>query len=124
MNETTLKLENFNGSSCEKVYHNDFTSYSENDINWSKMLENNQTYFNQSYQSIATLSDTYYSPCQCSTSQSRFICSSFLKPESHRLITNDRILYITQEQNEILYYLYTADYHRLDRYGGLSFGLV
>ncbi|CAF3961575.1 unnamed protein product, partial [Rotaria sordida] len=124
MNETILKFENLTGSSCGKVYHNDFISYSENDINWSKMFENNQTYFNQSYQTIVTLSDKYYSPCQCSTSQSRFICPSFFKPESHRLITNDRTLNITQEQNEILYYLYTTDNHRLDRYGGLSFGLI
>lgn len=28
------------------------------------------------------------------------------------------------EENEILYYLYTSDFHHLDRYGGLSFGLA
>ncbi|CAF4637163.1 unnamed protein product [Rotaria sp. Silwood1] len=124
MNATRLTFENFTGSSCGKVYHMEFNSFTENDINWSKMFENNQTYFNRSYQPDTTFTEKYYSPCQCSTSQSRFLCSTFFKPISQYLITNDRILNITKEQNEILYYLYTADNHHLDRYGGLSFGLV
>ncbi|CAF5062387.1 unnamed protein product, partial [Rotaria sp. Silwood1] len=124
INITRLTFDNLTGLSCDKVYHNDFNSYSEYEINWSNMFENNQTYFNRTYQPDQSFNEKYYKPCQCSTSQSRQICSSFPKPEVNRLITNDRILNITKEKNEILYYLYTADNHHLDRYGGLSFGLV
>ncbi|CAF3608623.1 unnamed protein product, partial [Rotaria sp. Silwood2] len=91
MNETTLTFKNLTGLSCEKVYYNGFSSYLQNDINWSKMFENNQTYFNRSYQPETTLLEKYYIPCQCLTSQSRFICSTFPKPAVQRLITNDRI---------------------------------
>lgn len=124
MNETILTLNNLTGSLCEKVYQNDFTRYSLNDINWFKMSENNQTYFNRSYQPDNCSLNKYYFPCQCSISQSRFLCSTFPTPNSYSLITNDKILNISKEQNEILYYLYTSDKHHLDRYGGLSFGLV
>ncbi|CAF3675437.1 unnamed protein product [Rotaria socialis] len=123
MNETMLKLDNLVGSLCEKVYQNDFTSYSLSDINWLHMFEDNQTFFNRSYQPDQATINKYYSPCQCLIDQSRFTCPTFPTPEIYRLISNDRIINITKEQNEILYYLYTSDNHHLDRYGGLSFGL-
>jgi ATP-binding cassette subfamily A (ABC1) protein 2 len=124
LNETRFKLDNLTGSSCDKVYQNDFNSYSLGDINWIEMSKHNQTYLNRTFPIEKTSQETFYSPCQYSTSQSRFICSTFKKPDSYRLLTNDRILNITKEKNEILYYLYTTDEHHLDRYGGLSFGLV
>ena len=124
MNETKLTLKNLIGSLCEKVYRYDFQSYSINGINWAKTCESNQSYFNRSYQSVQTSLNQYYRPCKCSKSQSRFICSTFPKPESYYLITNDKILNITKEQNEIFYYLYTSEEYHLDRYGGLSFGLI
>jgi ATP-binding cassette subfamily A (ABC1) protein 2 len=124
MNETRLSYENLTGLTCHKVYQKDYQSYSLDDINWLKMCEDNQTYFNRTYSLDQAILNKYYSPCQCSSSQSRFICSQFLQPDQYRLIANDRILNITKEQNEILYYLYTADNHHLDRYGGLSFGLI
>ena len=43
---------------------------------------------------------------------------------SRRSLSNDRLLNIRREENEILYYLYTSDVHHLDRYEDLSFGLV
>lgn len=124
MNETKLKFENLTGSQCNKVYQCEFSSYSIHDINWFIMFQNNKTDFNRSYEPDIATSNKYYSPCQCSISQSRFICSTFPKAETYMLITNDRIINITQEKNEIEYYLYTSDDHHLDRYGGLSFGLV
>ena len=45
-------------------------------------------------------------------------------PSTRRLLSNDRLLNIRREENELLYYLYTSDVHHLDRYGGISFGLV
>jgi ATP-binding cassette subfamily A (ABC1) protein 2 len=124
MNQTILKFENLTGTLCNKVYQKEFKSYTTTDINWFEMFQTNETYFNRTYQLQNASSDTYYSPCPCSPSQSRLVCSMFTKPESYRLITNDRILNITKEENEILYYLYTTDNHHLDRYGGLSFGLT
>ena len=124
MNQTDLYLNNLTGLSCEKVYNNKYKSYEINDINWIKMYENNQRLFNRTYILINTTKEKYYSICQCLTSQSKFSCQTFLKPNLYNLITNDKIYNITNEQNEILYYLYTTDNHHLDRYGGLSFGLI
>jgi hypothetical protein len=124
LNETKLFVNNLTGSSCYKVFNNDYQTFSINDINWLERFESNETYFNRSYLIENTIKEKYYSPCDCPSSQSRFICSTFVKPELSILITNDRILNITKEQNEIDYYLYTTDNHHLDRYGGLSFGLI
>jgi len=124
MNETKLFVNNLTGSSCKKVYNNNYNSYLINDINWFEMFKTNQTCFNRTYPLDMTKEGKYYSTCECLTSQSRFSCQTFLQPESYSLITNDQILNITKEQNEILYYLYTTDDHHLDRYGGLSFGLI
>jgi ATP-binding cassette subfamily A (ABC1) protein 2 len=124
MNETELYFNNLTGLLCDKVYNNQYKSYSINDINWFKMFENNQTNIHRIYPIDKTIKEKYYSICKCSISQSRFSCPTFSKPSSFNLITNDQILNITKEQNEILYYLYTADNHHLDRYGGLSFGLI
>ncbi|CAF1349808.1 unnamed protein product [Adineta steineri] len=124
MNQTKLTFENLTGTLCEKVYQHDFQSYKKYDINWIDMFNNNQLHLNRTYNLENTSNNTYYSPCSCSIGQSRYLCSSFHPPKSYRLITNDRILNITKEENEILYYLYTADNHHLDRYGGLSFGLA
>jgi ATP-binding cassette subfamily A (ABC1) protein 2 len=124
MNESTLLFDNLTGLSCDQVYNHDFRSYSNNDINWLERFEHNETYFNRTYSIVQSTLNKYYSPCQCSESQSRFQCPIFPKLDSDILITNDQILNITAEENEILYYLYTADKHHLDRYGGLSFGLT
>jgi ATP-binding cassette subfamily A (ABC1) protein 2 len=124
INETKLCFNDFTGQLCDKVYQNDVPPNSIDDINWSRMYQDNQTHSNRSYQINNASLDTYYSPCQCSTVQSRFVCSVFREAETSRLITNDRILNITKEENEILYYLYTTDNHHLDRYGGLSLGLT
>ena len=35
-------------------------------------------------------------------------------PSSRRLLSNDRLLNISPEENELLYYLYTSDAHHLD----------
>ena len=45
-------------------------------------------------------------------------------PSSRRSLSNDRLLNISREENELPYYLYTSDVHHLDCYGDLSFGLV
>jgi ATP-binding cassette subfamily A (ABC1) protein 2 len=124
MNETELYLNNLTGLSCDKVYNDKYQPNSIDDINWSKMFENKRKFFNRTYPIDKTSENKYYSPCECSTVQSRFVCSTFSKPQTYSLITNDLVLNITEEKNEILYYLYTADNHHLDRYGGLSFGLT
>lgn len=125
INQTHLYFNNLTGSLCKKVYNIGYRIDSIEDINWIKMFESNQTYFNRTFIIDKTEKTKYYSECDCSTIQSRFSCSpSSLKPNTYSLITNDKILNITKEQNEILYYLYTTDNHQLDRYGGLSFGLV
>jgi len=124
MNETELYLNNLTGLSCDKVYNDKYQPNSIDDINWSKMFENKRKFFNRTYPIDTTSENKYYSPCECSTVQSRFVCSTFSKPQTYSLITNDLVLNITEEKNEILYYLYTADNHHLDRYGGLSFGLT
>ena len=87
---------------CKK----DFNSYRIHDINWLKMFENNQTYINRTYPIEGSSLNTYYKLCECSRSQSRFVCPIFPQPNEYYLITNDKILNITKEQNEILYYLY------------------
>ena len=81
MNETRLSYENLTGLTCHKVYQKDYQSYSLDDINWLKMCEDNQTYFNRTYSLDQAILNKYYSPCQCSSSQSRFICSQFLQPD-------------------------------------------
>ena len=124
LNRTFLTNEDFTGSQCSSVYQKQDQSFSINDINWTTMFSDNQTCMNRPYQPVKTSSNRFYSPCQCSKIQSRFICPAFAKPDVLRLISNDRILNITNEKNEILYYLYTTDEHHLDRYGGLSFGLA
>lgn len=125
INQTNLYLNNLTGTLCNQVYNDRYKIKSIEDINWSKMYENNQKYFNRTYITETVEQNKYYSECECSTIQSRSSCaSSSLKPPTYSLITNDKILNITKEQNEILYYLFTTDNHRLDRYGGLSFGLI
>ena len=124
MNESMLAFNNLSGLSCSQVYNHGFHSYSIDDINWLEKSRSNQTCFNRSYPIDISTSNRYYSPCQCSPSQSHFVCPAFPKLNSEPLITNDEILNITKEDNEILYYLYTTDEHHLDRYGGLSFGLT
>jgi hypothetical protein len=119
-NLSQIRTQNANpidltGYSCDKVYQNDYNVRSISDINWS---------MNSSYETIQTSVNQHYAPCKCSMSQSRFICPNLGKQSSTPLLTNDRIFNITDEQNEILYYLYTTDRHHLDRYGGLSFGLI
>ena len=117
MNRTRLTLNDLTGQSCEKVFQD--VPYSLAEINWSRYSPKNDTWLLPE-----TSPRTFYSPCECSTSQSRFVCPTFPSAPTRRLISNDRLLNITREENEILYYLYTTDLHHLDRYGGLSFGLL
>ncbi|CAF1655294.1 unnamed protein product, partial [Adineta ricciae] len=124
MNETKLTFENLTGTTCDSVYNNKYQVGSTQDINWMEMFDNHNVSINRTYELENVFNNTYYSPCTCSKIQSRFVCSSFAKPPSFDLLTNDHILNITKEENEILYYLYTIDNHHLDRYGGLSFGLA
>lgn len=124
MNQTQLSFDDLTGLSCHDVYWDKYNSYSMDDINWAIRSTNNQTYFNHTLLPIPSSKNKFYIPCACSESQSRFICPTFPRAPSQRLISNDRLMNISTEDNEILYYLYTSDYHHLDRYGGLSFGLV
>lgn len=124
MNGTNLFLSNLTGLTCDKVYNNKYRILSLDEINWSKRFYSNSTSINQTFALENSTNEKYYQRCQCIESQSRFACPTFVKPNQYDLITNDHIFNITKEQNEILYYLYTADNHRLDRYGGLSLGLI
>ncbi|UJR38397.1 hypothetical protein I4U23_031066 [Adineta vaga] len=124
MNETKLTFDDFTGSNCYKVYNEQFQLHSPKDINWIEMFNDHNISINRTYELENSTNEKYYSPCSCSKVQSRFICPSFTPSPCSRSITNDQISNITKEKNEILYYLYTMDNHHLDRYGGLSFGLI
>ncbi|CAF1374019.1 unnamed protein product [Didymodactylos carnosus] len=131
MNITDMKQIlslNMFSNSCSKVYQPDMEAGSLNDISWSSALlaqQNENSTSARNFSNIPTVtSSLYYVPCHCSSHQSRFICQMFHNPPARHLITNDYILNITLESNEILYYLYTVDNYRLNRYGGLSFGLT
>jgi hypothetical protein len=106
MNETKLTFDNLTGLSCDKVYQSEFESYLLKDINWLIMFQTNETYFNETFPLEQTSLNKYCSPCECSITQSRFLCSTFPLPDSYRLITNDRILNITKEQkNKMIFFI-------------------
>jgi len=81
-----------------------------------------------SHSSNATIPSSrvkYHPDCACSSDHTGQVCAKdgYLPPERFQVVTGDHLLDITGDDEE-MYYLRTADMHRLHRYGGYTLGLI